>query len=380
MFSHRAVVYMSFFCFFNSIPTSTTDSTNAEKSATGPASNTPIIPKRSGSSRVSGIKKKVCLVNAKRAPFDAFPIAVKKLEESNCTQKNKYMYKNIVYNHIIEHLGSIKLCNLTEDDCQRFINEYAGWSKTFASKVRMVLRRILTKAEKQELIKTNVAKDIVLPTVYENKHRPITDDERRMILETIPKHYAGTMVLTMLCCGLRPIEIRRMKWDWIDFENAILTVGKSKTEAGTGRKIPIPPVLLDALKEHKAKELNNEYVFVKYEKHTRMDDNAFYQSWKNFLKEMDLANGAHLYRNQVKNSIIAPDFEPYLLRHTFCTDCQAAGVPINVAKEWMGHSDISVTAKIYTHMVDEVFEQNRMRMAQYAVAKSQQVESPTATN
>ncbi len=145
-------------------------------------------------------------------------------------------------------------------------------------------------------------------------------------------------------------------------------------------EIPIPPALLDALKEHKAKELNNEYVFVKYEKHTRMDDNAFYQSWKNFVKEMDLANGAHLYRNQVKNSIIAPDFEPYLLRHTFCTDCQAAGVPINVAKEWMGHSDISVTAKIYTHMVDEVFEQNRARMAQYAVTKSRQVESTTATN
>ena len=261
---------------------------------------------------------------------------------------------------------------------KRFINEYAGWSKTFASKVRMVLRRILTKAENKNSSK-QCGKRHCSANCLRNKHRPITDDERRMILETIPKHYAGTMVLTMLCCGLRPIEIRRMKWDWIDFENAILTVGKSKTEAGTGRKIPIPPVLLDALKEHKAKELNNEYVFVKFEKHTRMDDNAFYQSWKNFVKEMDLANGAHLYRNQVKNSIIAPDFEPYLLRHTFCTDCQAAGVPINVAKEWMGHSDISVTAKIYTHMVDEVFEQNRMRMAQYAVTKSQQVESSIAT-
>ena len=32
-----------------------------------------------------GINKKVCLVNANRAPFNAFPIAVKKLEESNCT-------------------------------------------------------------------------------------------------------------------------------------------------------------------------------------------------------------------------------------------------------------------------------------------------------
>ena len=97
-------------------------------------------------------------------------------------------------------------------------------------------------------------------------------------------------------------------------------------------------------------------------------------------EKIELLKAMHLYRNQVKNSIIAPDFEPYLLRHTFCTDCQAAGVPINVAKEWMGHSDISVTAKIYTHMVDEVFEQNRMRMAQYTVTKSQQVESPTATN
>lgn len=63
--------------------------------------------------------------------------------------------------------------------------------------------------------------------------------------------------------------------------------------------------------------------------------------------------------------------EPYLLRHTFCTDCQAAGVPLNVAKELMGHSDISVTAKIYTHMVDEVFEQNRKRLAEYANQKEQ---------
>lgn len=65
----------------------------------------------------------------------------------------------------------------------------------------------------------------------------------------------------------------------------------------------------------------------------------------------------------------AEDLEPYLLRHTFCTNCQAAGVPLNVAKELMGHSDISVTAKIYTHMVDEVFEQNRKRLAEYANQK-----------
>ena len=70
-----------------------------------------------------------------------------------------------------------------------------------------------------------------------------------------------------------------------------------------------------------------------------------------------------------------PDLESYLLRHTFCTDCQVAGVPLNVAKELMGHSDISVTAKIYTHMVDEVFEQNRKRLAEYATFKEQRKEN-----
>ena len=100
-----------------------------------------------------------------------------------------------------------------------------------------------------------------------------------------------------------------------------------------------------------------------------MDENAFYHAWHNFKRQMDIANGAKVYRNQIVESTLSPDLEPYLLRHTFCADCQAAGVPINVLKELMGHSDISVTAKIYTHMIDEVFEQNRKRLEQYVEQK-----------
>ncbi len=240
------------------------------------------------------------------------------------------------------------------------------------SKLRMTLRRIMRKAKKQKLISDNPAEDIVLPSVTQGTRRPITDEERAMILETAKTHYAGTMVLTMLYCGLRPIEIRRMEWSWLDFKNSILTVGKSKTEAGTGRKIPIPPQLKTALMEHKLKGLNEKWVFVKF-KNSKLplDETSFYHAWHNFCREMDIANGAMVYRNQITKSTLAPDLEPYLLRHTFCTDCQTAGVPLNVAKELMGHSDISVTAKIYTHMVDEVFEQNRKRLAEYANQKEQ---------
>lgn len=57
-------------------------------------------------------------------------------------------------------------------------------------------------------------------------------------------------LLVALNCGMRDAEIRRLTWDQIDFEKCFLTVGKSKTTAGTGRTIPLNGTLLDALVEH----------------------------------------------------------------------------------------------------------------------------------
>lgn len=49
---------------------------------------------------------------------------------------------------------------------------------------------------------------------------------------------------------------------------------------------------------------------------------------------------------------MAPDLQPYLLRHTFCTDLEAVGVPINIARDLMGHSSIAITSKVYTHRTE----------------------------
>lgn len=71
--------------------------------------------------------------------------------------------------------------------------------------------------------------------------------------------------------------------------------------------------------------------------------------WRACKRAMDLELGAETVRNQIQEHKVAADLTPYCLRHTFCTDLQAAGVPINVAKDLMGHSDIDITANIYTH-------------------------------
>jgi integrase len=67
---------------------------------------------------------------------------------------------------------------------------------------------------------------------------------------------------------------------------------------------------------------------------------------------------------------IADDLVPYCFRHTFCTDLQDAGVPINVAKDLMGHSSISVTAKIYTHMTDAQMKQTSEKLASFRASQN----------
>ena len=78
------------------------------------------------------------------------------------------------------------------------------------------------------------------------------------------------------------------------------------------------------------------------------DDSAITRWWKSFCRAMDIERGAVVYRNQVIETTLSPDLTLYCLRHTFATDLQRAGVQLTVAKDLMGHADISMTAH-YTH-------------------------------
>lgn len=184
------------------------------------------------------------------------------------------------------------------------------------------MKRIFAKALKQELIKTNPAYDLILPEYTENKRRSLTDDERRLMLKVSKYHPAGAMVMTMLTCGLRPIEIQKMQWDWIDFEKHMIKVKESKTEAGKRRNVPIITNVEIQLKE--LQKNDKTYVFDILD--NSLSRSKFYRIWHDFLNEMKRID---------TTDCIGEDLSPYILRHTFCTDCQTAGVPINVAREFM---------------------------------------------
>jgi len=284
--------------------------------------------------------------------------------------RNYLTFINVV---IIPSIGSKKLKDVKDVDLQKILNSRAGKSKSDLSKLRMTLKAMFKRARISRLINYDPAEDLALPAAKDGTHRSITRDERELVLKLSETHHAGLWVKTILYCGLRPGETRALDWKHIDFTKKLIHVEQSmkagtkvisspKSESGI-RSIPIPDKLFNSLWEVRGMPLAP--VFVQPTTGLRHTKSSMTCLWYNFKRELDISMGATVYRNQIIESNVAGDLVPYCLRHTYGTDLQDAGVPINIAKYLMGHSDISMTANIYTHTTETAIQDAADKINKY---------------
>lgn len=277
-------------------------------------------------------------------------------EPKGLTAKSLKMYDEKYDNYIKPAIGHLKLKDVKDVHLQRILNGQAGRSASHVKKLRMVLQEMFRRARQSRLIPYDPAELLELPTYHEGKRRSITEEERKAILAVAEHHRAGLWVLTLLYTGMRPGETAALTWSDVDFEHNEIHVHTAKesgansikapkTEAGI-RDIPIHAALFPLLQAAQQKPFSPVFLNEAGNRHT---EKTMRRLWLNFKRELDIYMGAKVKRNQIIESVVATDLTPYCLRHTFCTDLQRAGVPINVAKELMGHSDIQTTANIYTH-------------------------------
>lgn len=273
-------------------------------------------------------------------------------------------YKMHIDNAILPLIGNYTLRSVKDVHLQKVINSRVGKSKSDLSKLRITLKAIFERAYISKLIPYNPAAYLELPTCTEGTRRSITPYERQKILELAETHRSGLWIKTLLYAGLRPGETRALDWRHIDFNKRIIHVeqamkahtkdiGIPKTIAGI-RDIPIKYELFTALSSAHGKPFDP--VFTQPTTGKRHTEESMRSLWGNFKRHLDISMGASVYRNKIIVHAIAPDLVPYCLRHTYCTDLQDAGVPINVARYLMGHNDISVTAKIYTHTTEKALD------------------------
>lgn len=286
------------------------------------------------------------------------------------TKKSLAMYEEKYNGYIKPRIGRMKLKDVSDVHLQRILNDQEGMSFSHVSKLRLVMRAMFSRAHASHMIPWDPSLMLTLPATQRGTRRSLTDEERSHVLAVAEIHRAGLWIYLTLYAGLRPGEAAALQWQDVDFDLNELHIHKAiesgaggvkdpKTAAGH-RDIPIHPDLLPRLKEAKGGPFDP---VITNTRGKAITEDGLQRMWRSFIRELDIHMGAKLYRNKIVESKVSPDLTAYCLRHTFCTDLQRAGVPINVAKELMGHSDITVTANIYTHKDQETLHANIQKLA-----------------
>jgi integrase len=158
--------------------------------------------------------------------------------------------------HVTHLLGGRLVVEITPTVVKRYqtdrMAEKAG-PKTINDEV--LLLRLC--GEQGDLIHAKLRREKALKlTTPPSPGRAYTADEKARMLAEATKLRSKTIypaLVVDLNCGLRDKELRELRWQQIDLVyKKTLTVGKSKTEAGTGRVIPLNDTVLVALEAHAA--------------------------------------------------------------------------------------------------------------------------------
>jgi integrase len=175
--------------------------------------------------------------------------------------------------------------------------------------------------------------------------KALEPEQEKAILEVAARNRSRLIypyLMTLAWTGMRSDEARQLRFSQVDFEANQITVGRSKSEAGKGRQIPMSAALRFALERHVswlASKLGpvqpGWYVFPRSNRTKPADPTRPATSLKGAWESV---------RTTAKVSCRLHD-----LRHSFCTKMAEAGVPESTMLDMMGHVSAAML-KRYSHI------------------------------
>jgi integrase len=263
-----------------------------------------------------------------------------------------YLIEKTNLGHILPVLGQKLLTDIGANDISRYqqhrISEGAA-PKTVnleIGSVRAILRR--------HRLWANVQPDVRMLPVSEDVGRALTAGEEKRLLDACADSRSRSLlpaVLIALNTGMRYSELRLLRWRQVDLHRRTVRVGKSKTDAGTGRTIPLndrASKLLQFWADRFPKREPEHFVFAserygaggdKFEPCVYdSDPTRAINSWK------------EAWESAKANAGVSVRFHD--LRHTCVTRMLEGGAPLSVVAAILGWSSATTVrmAKRYGHI------------------------------
>jgi integrase len=271
--------------------------------------------------------------------------------------KTHERYAEIVRCYLVPALGSIRLQRLTPSDIQR---GYAGFTRTPSPRTRRHIHRILksalARAVEQRALPRNPADALKrLPKVEPKPITVLTVEQSTHLLKAINHTNVYWPVLIALATGMRRGEIVALRWKNVDLEQGLVRVVGSLEQTRKGglrfkatktekaRAVTLPRFAAEELRRWKREQAEGLLAL------------GVRQGGESLVCAR--LDGQPKKPDSLTNEFLClvrkagiPRVRFHDLRHSHATQLLASGVHPKIVQERLGHSTITLTLDLYSHV------------------------------
>lgn len=303
-------------------------------------------------------------------------------------------YESCLNCYIVPRLGDVPMSQLRPVHFQKLFNQLrvdggrerkvivdgeetvrrTGLSSGTIKVTRRYICMALDRAVKDGLLIKNPVKDTDPVKQTTKEASALTKEQAAILVSTakrqLPVNYVEYMaILLALSTGMRLGEVFGLQWDCVDLERGVVFVRRSLITSIAGmhfkepktptsiRRIPLTDEVLTELEMYK--EWQGEYI---NEVGDRWQDNNLVLP-NGFGKAVNTSNFTTRYfKDLLVETGIIRSFKFHELRHTFASFLVQADVNFKVVQELMGHSSITITLNLYSHLAPRAKEEAVARL------------------
>ena len=283
----------------------------------------------------------------------------------------KINVKRILKNHVLPLFGAYKLNKLTTPLIQSIVNKLADKTNKgeegaflYYDSIHALNKRILQYGVTMQAIPSNPARDVVLPRntqkAKRQKVKHFDNEELKKFLGYLDNLdlnkfrycYENTLYKFLLATGCRINEALALSWSDIDLDNAVVHITKtlnykqetnSPKSKASYRDLDIDQATVTMLKAYKVRQIQEAWKIGKTETVVFSD---FIHEYPN-NRTLQTRLRTHFKRANVTNI----GFHGF--RHTHASLLLNSGIPYKELQHRLGHSTLSMTMDIYSHLSKE---------------------------
>ena len=279
--------------------------------------------------------------------------------------------RRLLDNHILPLFGSYKLDKLTTPLIQNVVNKLADKTNKgedgaflYYDSLHALNKRILQYGVVMQAIPFNPAREVILPLntqkAKREKIKHFDNQELKKFLDYLDSlnlnkfryYYENTLYKFLLATGCRINEALALSWSDIDLDNAVVHITKTlnyKQETNSPksksslRDIDIDQATVSMLKQYRLRQTKEAWKIGKSESVVFSD---FIHEYPN-NRTLQTRLRTHFKRAKVTNI----GFHGF--RHTHASLLLNSGIPYKELQHRLGHSTLSMTMDIYSHLSKE---------------------------